>query len=47
MTLDLVYVLILRIVHITSGVLWVGSTMFLVIILEPTVKAAGAEVAAS
>ncbi len=43
MTLDLVYVLILRIVHITSGVLWVGSTMFLVLILEPTVKAAGAD----
>jgi uncharacterized membrane protein len=43
MTLDTVYVLILRIVHITSGVFWVGTSMFLVIILEPTIESAGAD----
>src|SRR5258708_1389769 len=43
MILDLVYVVILRIAHITAGVLWVGTSMFLVIVLEPTIKAAGAE----
>ena len=43
MTLDLIYVLVLRILHITGGVLWVGTSMFLVIILEPTMRAAAAE----
>jgi hypothetical protein len=35
--------LILRLVHITSGVFWAGALLFVVLFLEPTLRAAGAE----
>lgn len=34
---------VLRVIHILSGVLWVGATFFLVWLLQPAVAAAGPE----
>ena len=35
-------VLVLRLLHIISGVFWAGSTMLAVFFVEPTAKAFGA-----
>lgn len=35
--------IILRLTHIFSGTIWVGSALFLTLFLEPVVQAAGAE----
>lgn len=35
--------IILRLAHILSGTVWVGSAFFISLFLEPTVRAAGAE----
>jgi uncharacterized membrane protein len=36
-----IYMIILRIVHILSGIFWVGTAFFFVLFFEPTIKAAG------
>lgn len=36
------YILLLRTVHILAGVLWVGSAIFYLLFVEPSVKALGA-----
>lgn len=36
------YILLLRTIHIFAGVLWVGSAIFYLLFVEPTVKAVGA-----
>lgn len=41
MTLDTAYVILLRIVHIFSGVFWAGGTFFLVGAITPAVRFAG------
>jgi hypothetical protein len=33
--------LIYRIIHVFSGIFWVGTTMFMVAFLEPTIRASG------
>jgi hypothetical protein len=38
-----VYVTVLRLVHIFSGIFWVGTTFFFVLFFEPTIKVVGAE----
>ncbi len=35
---------VLRILHIVFGVFWVGSAFFLVLILEPRLRALGPEI---
>ncbi len=37
------YVTILRLIHILSAIFWVGTTLFMVGFLEPTVRASGPE----
>jgi len=36
-----IYVLILRLIHIPSAIFWVGTSLFFVFFLTPTIKAAG------
>jgi uncharacterized membrane protein len=36
-----IYLMILRLVHILSGIFWVGTALFFVLFFEPTIKAAG------
>ena len=38
-----IYVTVLRLVHIFSGIFWVGTAFFFALFFEPTIKAAGAE----
>ena len=38
-----IYVTVLRLIHIFSGIFWVGTAFFFVLFFEPTIKAAGAE----
>jgi uncharacterized membrane protein len=33
--------IILRLIHILSGIFWVGTAFFFVLFFEPTIKAAG------
>jgi uncharacterized membrane protein len=37
------YMLILRLIHIFSGIVWVGSTFFFAVYLTPTVRKLGAD----
>jgi uncharacterized membrane protein len=37
-----IYLIVLRIVHIFAGVLWVGSAIFFLFLVSPTIKALGA-----
>jgi uncharacterized membrane protein len=41
MSLDTIYVILLRIIHIFSGVFWAGGTFFLVGAITPAVRFAG------
>ena len=43
MTIATIYVTVLRIIHIFGAVTWVGGGIFLVSILSPTVREAGAD----
>jgi uncharacterized membrane protein len=36
-----IYMIILRLIHILSGIFWVGTAFFFVLFFEPTIKAAG------
>ncbi len=36
-----VYMIILRLIHIFSGIFWVGTAFFFVLFFEPTLKASG------
>jgi uncharacterized membrane protein len=38
-----IILILLRIIHIASGVLWVGGAFFITLFVEPAVKAAGPE----
>ena len=38
-----IYVTLLRLVHIFSGIFWVGTAFFFALFFEPTIKAAGVE----
>lgn len=38
-----IYMILLRVIHITSGVLWVGGAFFITLFVEPAAKAAGPE----
>ena len=40
---DLTYLIILRLIHITCGIFWAGSTIYLAAFIAPAVKATGAE----
>jgi uncharacterized membrane protein len=37
------YLVALRIIHITSGVVWLGGAFFITLFVEPAIKAAGNE----
>jgi uncharacterized membrane protein len=39
-TMD-IFMMILRIIHILSGIFWAGTAFFFVLFFEPTIKAAG------
>ncbi len=41
MTLPVLYLTVLRVIHIFAAVTWVGGTIFVVSVLTPTVQAAG------
>lgn len=41
MNIFLIYLIVLRVVHILAGVLWVGSAIFYFFFVEPTVKSLG------
>lgn len=41
MSAFLLYVLVLRLIHILAGVLWAGSAIFYFLFVEPTVKGLG------
>jgi uncharacterized membrane protein len=36
-----IYLIILRLIHVLSGIFWVGTAFFFVLFFEPTIKAAG------
>jgi uncharacterized membrane protein len=36
-----IYMIILRLIHVLSGIFWVGTALFFVLFFEPTIKAAG------
>lgn len=36
-----IYMIVLRIIHILSGIFWVGTTLFSVLFFTPSIKAAG------
>jgi uncharacterized membrane protein len=36
-----IYMIILRTIHVFSGIFWVGTAFFFVLFFEPTIKAAG------
>ena len=40
---DLTYLIILRFIHITCGIFWAGSIMYMALFVQPAVKAAGPE----
>ena len=40
---DQTYLIILRLIHITCGIFWAGSIMYMALFIQPAVKASGVE----
>jgi uncharacterized membrane protein len=43
MTLDSIFMIVMRLIHVVSGVFWAGGTFFFISVIAPTVELAGPE----